>query len=375
MFYLKQAKDQQEDYQKNLELLGSLSNLFSDSDKPYLAYRVAEKLFCNSFKAEDLSRHDIAVDAKKNDIGIGVKTFVNTNNKTFQKVAEFSKESLGEKPTPKKIAQLRNDRINFTEKVIGVKKSIYHCVLRERNRFKIFEEPMNIIDISNINDITENKRGTTHFNDGQHDYSFSSSKSTLSKRFNTDNICHEFEVQILKDPLQELHSILKNKKNFSINPRPKTSIFLPLYGLKKDKKFVFERSGLNQWNAKGRARDPNEVYIRIPILIHRLFPKFFPPRDTPFFLKFPDGEISKAKVCQANGKALMTKENKKLGRLLLRDNLLGLKENELVTYSRLESLGVDSVEIIKNDKLNYEISFAKCSSYETFINNAKISAK
>jgi hypothetical protein len=42
---------------------------------------------------------------------------------------------------------------------------------------------------------------------------------------------------------------------------------------------VFERSGLNQWNARGRKRNESEVYIPIPKLIHDKFPNFFPGRQ------------------------------------------------------------------------------------------------
>ena len=41
---------------------------------------------------------------------------------------------------------------------------------------------------------------------------------------------------------------------------------IPLYGIQKKEKFIFERSGLNQWNANGRKRDFGEIYIPIPEL-------------------------------------------------------------------------------------------------------------
>ena len=115
MFFSLQQKRQREVYQENLEILGSLSNLFSSSNVPFLYYRVAESLFCESFKANDLSRSDLSVDAKKDGLGIGLKTFLNGNSRTFQKVAEFNLNSLGNNPSTKKIANLRNTRIDFTE--------------------------------------------------------------------------------------------------------------------------------------------------------------------------------------------------------------------------------------------------------------------
>ena len=379
MFYLQQHKKYQTEYQENLKILGSLSKLFSSSDIPFIYYRVAEKIFCDSFKANDLSRSDVAVDAKKDSLGIGLKTFLNGNGKSFQKVAEFNLSSLGDNPSPEKIAELRNVRIDFTEKAHGLNSSIYHCIVRESNRFKIFEEAMNKIDISGIGNIKKNK-GSIHFDDGKDEYSFLLSKSTLAKRFTTKKIVHEFEVPVLLNPLNELKDLLNNR-DFSLNRKEKlitndldknndhlpTQVILPLYGSNKT---VYSKSGLNQWNAGGRMRHPNEIYIPIPAKIHHLFPNFFPSRDKLFSLTFPDGEIAEASVCQAGSKALMTKSNKKLGQLILRDGLR-LKENELATYDKLQFLGVDSVRIQKIDSLHFELDFSRCGSYESFLINHK----
>ena len=292
IFFPNQPKQQQAEYKKFLKIAGCLSNLFSDSPIPYLYYRIAEKIFCKSFQAEDLSRSDVSADAKKNKIGIGLKTFLVGNSKTYQKVAEFNSgralyENLNAEKLVLKIAELRNARINFTEKAHGLENFIYHCVLRDKGKFLIFEEPMNKIEIGNIKNIKKNT-GSISFQDGKNDYSFLVSKSTLTKRFVTENILHKFEVEILEDPLAELEKLLNIKGlSFEKETRIKQTIFLPLYGRKQT---VFEKSGLNQWNAGGRQRDPNEVYIPIPTEIHRNFPKFFPSRGVPFFLKFPDGE-------------------------------------------------------------------------------------
>jgi hypothetical protein len=64
---------------------------FSESDIPYLYYRVAEKVFCRAFEAEDLSRSDVSADAKKDGLGIGLKTFLAGNNKTIKKILRSSK--------------------------------------------------------------------------------------------------------------------------------------------------------------------------------------------------------------------------------------------------------------------------------------------
>lgn len=125
-------------------------------------------------------------------------------------------------------------------------------------------------------------------------------------------------------------------------------------------------SGLNQWNAGGRKRDFGEVYIPIPIEIHKQFPHFFPTRDEPFELKIPTGEIFSAKVCQENSKALMTNPNKALSDWLLR-KVFQVEEGELLTIEKMNKLGFDSVLIIKDEKGNYKIDKAKLDSYEEFI--------
>jgi len=371
MFFSSRKKEQQKEYEDLLKIVGCLSDLFSDSETPYLYYRVAEKIFCQSFNAEDLSRSDVSADAKMDSLGVGLKTFLAGNNKTLQKVAEFNSDrslynGLNDENLIRKVSELRNARIDFTETVHGLDSSIYHCVLRDKNIFKIFEEPMHKVNISNIRNIKRNP-GSIVFEDGVSEYSFLLSKSTLTKRFIVKDIEHEFEVPILKNPLEELRILLDNK-SLSINKNNTQTIYLPLYGMDKKQKYVFPRSGLNQWNARGRSRHPDEVYIPIPAAIHRQFPDFFPNRDISFILKFPNGDRVESSVCQEGRKALMSQSNRKLGKLILRD-ILKLKEGEIVTYEKLQFFGIDSVRIDKVDNLKYEINFVKNASYELFKNS------
>ncbi|MCK9329649.1 MAG: hypothetical protein M0Q94_07210 [Candidatus Cloacimonetes bacterium] len=83
-----------------------------------------------AFNAEDLSRSDVSADAKKDFIGIGLKTFLRGNDKTFQKIAEFNADrkiykDLSSYELVKKISELRNNRIDFTEKLHGLNQLIY----------------------------------------------------------------------------------------------------------------------------------------------------------------------------------------------------------------------------------------------------------
>ena len=373
MFYNNQEDKYRHKYIDSLTTVGNLSNLFSDSTVPYLYYRVAEKIFCKSFLANDLSRGDIALDASKDSIGIGLKTFLRNNNNTFQKIAEFNKDrelykNKNELETVQLISMLRNNRISFAENLSKVEKSCYHCVIREDSKFSIYEEPMDYINLEAINDVKK-KKNSIWFNDGLHEYNFNISKSTLLKRFKTEKSLYEFEVEIFENPLEKIDQCFKKDKNI-LEPKDlvKDTVYLPLYG--KGKK-VFEKSGLNQWNAGGRDRDPDEIYIPIPAKIHKYSPNFFPARDKPFLLHLPNGDILNAKVCQDNRKALMSNPNKALGKWLLRD-VLGLKEGELLTYKRLQLIGIDSIRLDKIDDNNYKINFVSLGSYDSYIERYEV---
>ena len=361
---------QRRNYEEFLTIVGSLSNLFSDSHIPYLYYRVAEKVFCRAFDAKDLSRSDVSADAKKGNLGIGLKTFLQGSGKSCQKIAEFNRDRLLYTDLPKeklvyKVAELRNNRIEFTMNTYKLNSSIYHCVTRDSGKFKIFEEPMDKININKIHNIKSSATSIS-FEDDKNEYSFSMSKNTLNKRFITDPILYEFDVPVLKDPIAELSTLLDRKESLlSSDNIVKQTIYLPLYSSKKGENIVYEKSGLNQWNAGGRDRHQNEVYIPIPAEIHKHFKSFFPDRDTPFNLKLPNGHTMQSKICQDGGKALMSYSNKDLGQWILRD-VLNLKEGELLSYSKLQEIGIDSVRIDKMGNADFEISFAKIGSYEDF---------
>ncbi|QCE34546.1 NgoFVII family restriction endonuclease [Acetobacteraceae bacterium] len=376
MFFDKQSLSEKKNYEVFLRLIGSLSNLFSDSSIPALYYRAAENIFCRAFSAENLSRGDIAVDAKKLKLGIGLKTFLEKNSKSFEKVAEFNAArrlytGLPPEELIRKVAELRNDRIQLAIDAEGLDGAIYHCVLRSEKKFKIFEENMDLIDLNTINHIVPTS-GSIKFRDKSHEYTFNRSKSTLLKRFKTQKVLYEFDVEILDDPLKDLMSLLAQstpQNNFS---RIIDTVYLPLYGdgrkQQKGQKVVFEKSGLNQWNARGRTRDANECYIPVPQEVHDFKPDFFPPKTTHFKLKLPNGVTLKVKLCQGSkqGKALMSDPNQDLGKWLLRD-VLKVQEGELVNYQMLECLDIDCVRIDKIDESHFEMNFSKVGRYEEFI--------
>ena len=82
-----------------------------------------------------------------------------------------------------------------------------------------------------------------------------------------------------------------------------------------------------------RPRDPNELYIPYPVFDRNRSEGFFPPINDSFELTLPDGKVISAKVCQQNGKAIMSNPNSELGKWLLRD-VFNVPEIYLVIYIR-----------------------------------------
>jgi hypothetical protein len=381
------------DYLKLLSAVSKLSGLFSESAIPFINYRVAENIFCRSFDAGNLSRSDTAFDANYNSIGVGLKTFTCITNNSTEKVAEFNSLSrvLSEykgKDLAIKLGEFRNDRINLANRLYNIESSLYHIVARKEKELLLYETDYNIIDISNIHSVKENIAGL-QFEDGNNFYSFNYSKSTLFRKFIIPQNAFRLPIDIIEDPYTLLLELFEENKNLRSATdklvKGQNFVILPLYSTRnKDKKEVAEKSGLNQWNAGGRKRDPNEVYIPVPAKIHHLYPNFFPPIESDknhFNLQLPNGKIFEASMCQTaeieingkkinKGKGLMTKSNKGLGDWILR-KALQLRENELVTIEMLDNLDYDSVIIIKEDENNYKVDIMKTNSFEGFINESE----
>lgn len=366
-------RNEGEQYVNLIKSVGQLSGLFSDNTIPYINYRVAENLFCKCFNAMNLSRSDTAFDASFERTGIGIKTFTCPTGTSTEKIAEFNALSnelkqLSGKALAIKLAEFRNERINLAKRTYGLENGIYHIIARQEFNIKLFETDYDIIDISTIKNVVE-KQSSLQFEDKNNFYSFNYSKSTLFRRFFIDENHTSIDIEILNDPFELLLELSRTKNlEKSKESRGDNYIILPLYGKKDQEKHVFERSGLNQWNANGRKRDLDEVYIPIPKVIHEYFPNFFPTRDKPFNLKTPTGEQLSAKVCQDNSKALMTNPNSALSNWLLR-KVLNLKPGELASIEKLQILGFDSVIIYKLSDSDFSIDITPSGSYERFLND------
>lgn len=361
-------------YVQMLSAIAKLSGLFSDSSIPYINYRVAENLFCRSFSAINLSRSDTAFDAKIGTLGIGLKTFICEKQSSLEKVAEFNALSTELKGVDglelaMRLGQYRNERIELANRLYNIDKGCYHIVARADHELILFETDYDPINVENITPIQTNSKGVK-FTDGKNYYTFNSSKSTLFRRFVIPETATRVPVEILENPYDLLLYLseysFQDTKTESALVRGEDYVILPLYSTRSKIKEVPEKSGLNQWNAGGRKRDMGEVYIPIPIQIHKKYPNFFPDRDQPFSLKVPTGEIFSAKVCQESGKALMTNPNRSLSDWLLR-RVFNLAEGELLTYERMKLLGFDSVVVYKGADGQYSIDKAISDSYDMFI--------
>jgi hypothetical protein len=384
-FYCKESDEFKSEYRKFLIILGGLSRLFSDSESPYLYYRAHENLFCKVFDALNLSRGDISFDATKGNIGIGLKTFLQNNGVTFQKVAEFNADSnllrnaKNDIELVKLVAELRNARLTFALNSTGCESMLYHIVTRENAKMNITEHPMDFVDVQTIT-LQDGKKNTIRFSDNKHEYTFSKSKSTLLQRFNTKSPIETLDVPIYEDPFSLLEQI-KFESGEKIKHALKVDeifdyIILPLYSTRDGQ--VQQKSGLNQWNADGRKRDADEVYIPIPSFIHKDYAGFFDydnatsdksAKDSPSFtVVLPNKTTIKCKVAQQGGKALMSDPNKDLGKWILRD-VLKLQEGTLLTRDMLDRIGVESVRLTKLNSKTYSLDFSGIGSFEEFINH------
>lgn len=380
-------------YFEMLRLMASISRLFSESNTPYLDYRLAENLFCKYFEAQNDARSCTAYDARLSSLGIGIKTFGISKDCSMEKIAEFNKlkprlNGLFGIDLARQISSFRNERMAFSNSTYNVTETQYHIVGRQDGCLKIFNTPYEMVNIDAICDV-EDKEVSISFNDGINEYSFNKSKSVLLKRFYLPTDCVEVAVDILEEPLELLAQLLSSPTTTSATQLHNIAsvitnvhtqevkgvdyVILPLYS-KRGTPHIPERSGLNQWNARGRARDANEVYIPIPKSIHKHYPFFFPDRDCPFELVLPDGNSLSAKVCQDGGKALMSNPNSALGEWILR-KVLRKPIGEIVTIDDLYTYGIDSIKIVSTHQTNgcgepiFKIIFTEegYEDYSTFI--------
>jgi hypothetical protein len=286
----------------------------------------------------------------------------------------------------------------------------------------VHEEKYGLIDVDGL--LPTNSQGIVlsswsemgngvYFTDGVNSYSFSTSKNVLMRKFEFDRQKEFIPIEIKDDPLNDLELLLVATKSeasaltegiagsrFAISLASEIDLMfgkdeedmkpgmdyvvLPLYSTRGAGHSVPEHSGVNQWNAAGRKRKLGEAYVPIPIVIHQMFPDFFPGRDVTFQLQLPNqNSFVSAKVCQDNGKALMTTPNRHLGTWLIGVLKPNLKvwmfeedpgDIEPLNYGDLEKIGKDSVRISRyrhGVEFVYAIEFAPIGAFEEFVNHLR----
>ncbi|MFS1982624.1 hypothetical protein BCU00_001745 [Vibrio breoganii] len=418
---------EKEEYIQYLKIFGALSGLFKDNKegknarKPYLYYRNQEQLFIKVFTVGDLTRKDSAFDALaewNNDrVGIGLKTWIHSADKTYQKVAEFNRlapkfiSPLIEKDRPeeviKKVAEFRNERIMLDKRLHRTNRDIYHYITRDDNVMNIVEASYDLVDIGSL-ELIKNDKKTYEFKDNKNEYKFYVSKSVLQKKFDASQgeIIQSIDIEQFDDPFElikmiqipdipnapELPMVAENKEEYIIKqPTIATleEIYLPLYIDSKEDRYVSPRSGINIRNSKPKTKNTNtprpefEIEIRVRRWIHHIFPEFFgldwsdkealrkSIEDSDFELALPDGRILEGRIKQENGKSLQTKPQGALGEWILKD-VLGLKNREVATLELLDELGIDSLKVTKVNNKFFRITVAETGAYEKFkLDNAK----
>lgn len=396
----KLPKKNRKEYIEYLKIFGALSGLFKDNQeganarKPYLYYRNHEQLFAKVFDVEDLTRKDSAFDAMAvigdERIGIGLKTWIHSKDKTYQKVAEFNKSApevinpLIENGTPeevvKKVAELRNERIMLDKRLYKTTKEVYHFITRDDDVMNIVETSYDFIDIDSIECI--NSDGKTYFfKDKFHKYKFYRSKSVLLEEFDASKseIIESINIEQFDDPFKLIKMIkLPDEKENIIQEQE--VIYLPLYKDKKDGRIVKEHSGINIRHAKSKNKGSNtprpeyEVEIRINKWIHYVFPRFFgidaldekQVKDNDFDLILPDGRVLRGRIKQQDGKSLQTNPQGALGKWILKDVLGVTNRSDVITWEWLDKLGIDSLQISKIDDKHFKITVAEYGAYEKF---------
>jgi len=358
MLITRLPQQQLEIYLKLVRGSASLGRIFTATDIPLIPPGLAEIIFTKPFYGDLVAGEDKCVDVILNHSGIGIKTFRGGNNS--QKIAQFKNRERypitenNPQTLAKEISEYRNQRLDetLTDYELNDNELFYHFTKRFNDRIEISECAMEKIDLNNII-IEQSSIASVSFSDNRNSYRYTIQDSQLYKRFpETDplfKLRHEFLIEDIdeRENLYFLIDLLTTPGN--------QKVILPLYS---NNYIIHEKSGLNQWNAGGRERHENEVYIPIPRSIHVLNPNFFPQRDVVFNLTADNGNRMTAKVCQDGSKALMSNPNKDLGQWILRD-VLNIEIRMLVTMETLIDRRIDSVIVEKIDFANYKISPAQ----------------
>ena len=345
-------------YKRLLNGAASISSIGNDRSKtPKIEWRLAEIIFCKTFNAQDKGSSDISVDCVKNFKGVGIKTF---QGSSLQKIAEFNNKkkfpfnnSKNSIDIAKDVSSYRNYRLEKDQNLLNLNELTYHFTHRKNdNTISIHEQEMSKIDDNRICILKSNHSHIIKFTDKINNYSFNTTKSTLYKHFDLGNPLESFKYEYSKHDIDFLLNLYKKPSKKAID-----EVILPLYSERTGN--VGLKSGLNGWNAAGRLRHPDEIYLPISSRVHRDSPNFFPKRDEPFSLVTNDGKNKfLSKMCQDGSKALTSNPNRALGEWILR-NKLNLSYGTIVTRDILEKKNFTHFKISKFDNENFTIDLVR----------------
>jgi hypothetical protein len=393
-------------YAKALRFLGHLSHLFSESSTPLIVPKAAERLFALVTESEDLGTQDKSFDAlMPSGRAVGIKTFrmEGKSESKREKVAELTAQAssgglnnLNNEEVAVRVSELRNNRVVSDANEIGatMEAAFYHCLVRKPGFALIHEESYPTIDLNSIYPLDRNGQkissfasdmhGNVWFSDGESDYTYSRAKNVLLKKFDLKKgfTSNPIELRAITNIWElvlngELANIFDSFLQATEPETQEDFVILPLYGSRSsDQKRVEEKSGINQWNAGGRARSYAEAYIPYPVASKKEKPDFFPPRDQKFRLRLPSGKVVLAKVCQQGSKAIMSDPNSDLVDWLfpvidgsLERSKARFHARSPYTYDDLFKIGKDSVKIYRDtDKdWEYRLEMAPIGSYEQYL--------
>ncbi|MBV6527347.1 hypothetical protein, partial [Ursidibacter maritimus] len=207
----------------------------------------------------------------------------------------------------------------------------------------------------------EEASGFNAFNGGSK-LSHKSRKSALNKFINKHTKYHnsnDFNKVITELSKLLLEKIANNKNALSKRRKDRES----LLSFIKEK---YPYTDLYEDIEKLVCRSATEVYIPIPnsFKFHRNNPHFFGenfgtfkegtnqlvlnPEDRVFNLEFiPSGNIIQAYINQDNGKAIQSKDSQDILGGWLLYNVFQLKYRELLTYRKLNDLGINGIRLVK----------------------------
>jgi hypothetical protein len=382
-----------------LQHMAGLSRLFSDNDSPLINSRFLERLFCRATGSLDLGPLNKVFDAKASRArrGVGVKTFLWKGESSFEKIQEFTRVAgaghlnlLRPEKLVSEIVRLRNGaiRADCNEYDIDLKSSLYHCLVRVQGGAFIFETPYLPIDVQGIHPVDKQgkddtsyrmERGGIRFSDGNRQYIYSPAKSVLKMRFEVGGLVGKDLIPLATN--LEAWSEFDKYRSLdepSVGERPGIDyVVLPLYSTRDGQ--VAPKSGINQWNAGGRRRRFGEAYIPIPKEIRQLAPGFF-PKDEDFDLYVPSAtKAIRGRVCQQDGKALMSNPNHLLLTWLYRVLDPDFDESWFIetpsdkapyTTKDLLEIGRDAIRVVKvvsSGSQSFKLSFAELGAYEEFV--------